>query len=171
MFVGGRADQALGTQPTEAQEQALIAELEKVKPELTGSRVIVNARAGCRIILHGGPDADQVTEVRARFDKGLRNGRLTLGSTEDHRDHKGQRSLHHGRLTGMGDGIRVGLVCCASQKLQRPAPACELTSPSYSGRPPRTPKQPATGGYVLSAKNGLVHPDTKFVSLATASSD
>lgn len=55
--------------PSDAQEQALIAELEKVKPELTGSRAIVNARAGCRTILQGGPDAEQATEVRARFGK------------------------------------------------------------------------------------------------------
>lgn len=55
--------------PSDAQEQALVAELEKVKPELTGRQAIVGARAGCRAILAGGPDAAQVAEVRARFDK------------------------------------------------------------------------------------------------------
>ncbi|MET1087873.1 MAG: DUF6884 domain-containing protein [Arthrobacter sp.] len=54
----------------------------------------------------------------------------------------------------MGDGIRVGLVGCASQELQRPAPARDLYISQLFRK--------ASAHAEATAKNGLVHPDTKF---------
>lgn len=59
-----------------------------------------------------------------------------------------------------GDACTVGLVACASRKLQRPAPARELyisqlfrKASAYAGRT-------CDRWYILSARHGLVHPDT-----------
>lgn len=60
----------------------------------------------------------------------------------------------------MGDGIRVGLVGCASQKLQRPAPARELYVSQLFRKASAYAETTCDRWYVLSAKHGLVHPDT-----------
>lgn len=60
----------------------------------------------------------------------------------------------------MGDGIRVGLVGCASQKLQRPAPARDLYVSQLFRKASAYAQATCDRWYVLSAKHGLVHPDT-----------
>jgi hypothetical protein len=57
-------------------------------------------------------------------------------------------------------GITVGLVGCASQKLQRPAPARELYVSPLFKKASAYAEATCDRWYVLSALHGLVHPDT-----------
>jgi hypothetical protein len=54
----------------------------------------------------------------------------------------------------------VGLVGCASQKLKRPAPARELYVSQLFKKASAYAELTCDRWYVLSAKHGLVHPDT-----------
>ena len=54
----------------------------------------------------------------------------------------------------------VGLVACASQKLQRPAPARELYVSQLFKKASAYAGLTCDRWYILSAKHGLVHPDT-----------
>ena len=56
-------------------------------------------------------------------------------------------------------GITVGLVGCASQKLQRPAPARELYVSQLFKKASAYAELTCDRWYILSAKHGLVHPD------------
>lgn len=56
-------------------------------------------------------------------------------------------------------GITVGLVGCASQKLQRPAPARELYVSQLFKKTSAYAEATCDRWYILSAKHGLVHPD------------
>jgi hypothetical protein len=60
----------------------------------------------------------------------------------------------------MGTPITVGLVGCASQKLKRPAPARELYVSQLFKKASAYAELTCDRWYVLSAKHGLVHPDT-----------
>ena len=53
----------------------------------------------------------------------------------------------------------IGLVGCASQKLQRPAPARDLYVSSLFRKASAYAEQECDRWYILSAKHGLVHPD------------
>lgn len=55
---------------------------------------------------------------------------------------------------------RVGLVGCAAAKLQRPAPARELYTSQLFRKAAAWCEAHTDQWYVLSAKHGLVHPDT-----------
>lgn len=55
---------------------------------------------------------------------------------------------------------RVGLVGCASSKLQRPAPARDLYTSQLFRKASAYAEATCERWYVLSAKHGLVHPDT-----------
>ena len=55
---------------------------------------------------------------------------------------------------------RVGLVGCASSKLQRPAPARELYTSQLFRKASAYAAATCDRWYILSAKHGLVHPDT-----------
>lgn len=59
-----------------------------------------------------------------------------------------------------GMTITVGLVGCASQKLQRPAPARELYVSQLFRKASAYAEATCDRWYILSAKHGLVHPDT-----------
>jgi hypothetical protein len=59
-----------------------------------------------------------------------------------------------------GTTLRVGLVGCASQKLQRPAPARELYVSQLFRKASAYAEATCDRWYILSAKHGLVHPDT-----------
>jgi hypothetical protein len=54
----------------------------------------------------------------------------------------------------------VGLVACASQKLQRPAPARELYVSQLFKKASAYAGLTCDRWYILSAKHGLVHPET-----------
>lgn len=56
--------------------------------------------------------------------------------------------------------MKVGLVGCASQKLQRPAPARELYVSQLFRKASAYVEANTDRWYILSAKHGLVHPDT-----------
>jgi hypothetical protein len=60
----------------------------------------------------------------------------------------------------MGTPITIGLVGCASQKLKRPAPARELYVSQLFKKASAYADATCDRWYVLSAKHGLVHPDT-----------
>jgi hypothetical protein len=60
----------------------------------------------------------------------------------------------------MSGTLRVGLVGCASQKLQRPAPARELYVSQLFRKASAYAEATCDRWYILSAKHGLVHPDT-----------
>lgn len=60
----------------------------------------------------------------------------------------------------MSNEITVGLVGCASQKLKRPAPARELYVSQLFKKASAYAEATCDRWYVLSAKHGLVHPDT-----------
>lgn len=60
----------------------------------------------------------------------------------------------------MGDGIKVGLVGCAAQKLQHPAPARDLYISQLFRKASAYAEATCDRWYILSAKHGLVHPDT-----------
>ncbi|MBT2549736.1 hypothetical protein J7I85_15680 [Arthrobacter sp. ISL-65] len=59
-----------------------------------------------------------------------------------------------------GDTYRVGLVACASQKLQRPAPARDIYVSQLFRKASAYAEKTWDRWYVLSAKHGLVRPDT-----------
>lgn len=56
--------------------------------------------------------------------------------------------------------VTIGFVGCASQKLRRPAPARELYVSSLFKKASAYAQATCDRWYVLSAKHGLVHPDT-----------
>jgi hypothetical protein len=56
--------------------------------------------------------------------------------------------------------LTIGLVGCASQKLNRPAPARELYVSQLFKKASAYAEATCDRWYVLSAKHGLVHPDT-----------
>jgi hypothetical protein len=60
----------------------------------------------------------------------------------------------------MSTAITVGLVGCASQKLKRPAPARELYVYQLFKKASAYAELTCDRWYLLSAKHGLVHPDT-----------
>jgi hypothetical protein len=60
----------------------------------------------------------------------------------------------------MSNEITVGLVGCGSQKLERPAPARELYISQLFKKASAYAELTCDRWYVLSAKHGLVHPDT-----------
>ena len=60
----------------------------------------------------------------------------------------------------MSNEITVGLVGCASQKLKRPAPARDLYVSQLFKKASAYAEATCDRWYVLSAKHGLVHPDT-----------
>lgn len=55
---------------------------------------------------------------------------------------------------------RIGLVACASQKLKRPAPARHLYNSTLFRKASAYAAAQCDQWYILSAKHGLVHPDT-----------
>jgi hypothetical protein len=59
----------------------------------------------------------------------------------------------------MSDEITVGLVGCASQKLERPAPARELYVSQLFKKASAYAELTCDRWYVLSAKHGLLRPD------------
>jgi hypothetical protein len=59
-----------------------------------------------------------------------------------------------------GGTLTVGLVGCASQKLGRPAPARELYISQLFKKASAYAEASCDRWYILSAKHGLVHPDT-----------
>lgn len=59
----------------------------------------------------------------------------------------------------MSAQYRVGLVGCASSKLQRPAPARELYTSQLFRKASAYAEQTCDRWYILSGKYGLVHPD------------
>lgn len=70
----------------------------------------------------------------------------------------GPAAAHMGSMATTG--ITVGLVGCASQKLQRPAPARELYVSQLFKKASVYAEATCDRWFVLSAKHGLVHPDT-----------
>jgi hypothetical protein len=61
----------------------------------------------------------------------------------------------------MSQPLVVGLVSCSKRKLCQPAPAKELYNPSYVfSRSVRYVESCCDEWWVLSARHGLVHPDT-----------
>ena len=60
----------------------------------------------------------------------------------------------------MSSTITIGLVGCASQKLRRPAPARDLYVSQLFRKASAYAELTCDRWYVLSAKHGLVHPDT-----------
>ena len=58
------------------------------------------------------------------------------------------------------EACTVGLVACASRKLQRPAPARDLYVSPLFKKASVYAEQTCDRWYVLSAMHGLVHPDT-----------
>lgn len=60
----------------------------------------------------------------------------------------------------MTSPLTIGLVGCASQKLKRPAPARELYVSQLFKKASAYAELTCDRWYVLSAKHGLVHPDT-----------
>lgn len=60
----------------------------------------------------------------------------------------------------MSGSTPVGLVGCASAKLKRPAPARELYTSALFRKASAYAEETCERWYVLSAKHGLVHPDT-----------
>ncbi|MCU1510458.1 MAG: hypothetical protein JWO34_298 [Arthrobacter sp.] len=60
----------------------------------------------------------------------------------------------------MSTAITVGLVGCASQKLKRPAPTRELYVYQLFKKASAYAELTCDRWYLLSAKHGLVHPDT-----------
>jgi hypothetical protein len=60
----------------------------------------------------------------------------------------------------LSDGITVGLVGAASQNLQRPAPARDLYASQLFRKASAYAEAICDRWYILSAKHGLVHPDT-----------
>ncbi|MFE6967114.1 DUF6884 domain-containing protein [Agromyces sp. NPDC057679] len=54
----------------------------------------------------------------------------------------------------------IGLVGCAGQKLQRPAPARDLYVSQLFRKTSAYVERHCDAWYILSAKHGLVHPDT-----------
>lgn len=72
-------------------------------------------------------------------------------------DSRASSTLAHASEVGV---FRVGLVGCASQKLQRPAPARELYCSQLFRKAAAYVEQTCDRWYILSAKHGLVHPDT-----------
>jgi hypothetical protein len=60
----------------------------------------------------------------------------------------------------MTNAITVGLVGCAAQKLQRPAPARDLYVSQLFKKASAYAEKTCDRWYILSAKHGLVHPDT-----------
>lgn len=58
------------------------------------------------------------------------------------------------------ESYKVGLIGCASQKLRRAAPARELYVSQLFKKASAYAEQTCDRWYVLSAKHGLVHPDT-----------
>ncbi|QYF88469.1 DUF6884 domain-containing protein [Arthrobacter sp. PAMC25284] len=59
-----------------------------------------------------------------------------------------------------GTILTVGLVGCASQKLTRPAPARELYVSQLFKKASAYAEATCDRWYVLSARHGLIHPDT-----------
>lgn len=59
----------------------------------------------------------------------------------------------------MAQGTRVGLVACASQKLERPAPARELYVSQLFKKASAYAEATCDRWYILSAKHGLIRPD------------
>lgn len=59
-----------------------------------------------------------------------------------------------------GRVITVGLVACGARKLQRPAPARELYTSQLFKKASAYAELTCERWYVLSARHGLVHPDT-----------
>jgi hypothetical protein len=59
----------------------------------------------------------------------------------------------------MAKGTRVGLVACASQKLDRPAPARALYVSQLFRKASAYAEATCDRWYVLSAKHGLIRPD------------
>jgi hypothetical protein len=57
-------------------------------------------------------------------------------------------------------GITVGLVACAAAKLDHPAPARELYVSQLFRKASAYAEATCDRWYVLSAKHGLIHPDT-----------
>lgn len=62
--------------------------------------------------------------------------------------------------TGSDFLTRVGLVGCSSTKLSRPAPARELYTSALFRKASEYAERTCDRWFVLSAKHGLVHPDT-----------
>lgn len=60
----------------------------------------------------------------------------------------------------MTSPLTIGLVGCASQKLKRPAPARQLYVSPLFKKASAYAELTCDRWYVLSAKHGLVHPDT-----------
>lgn len=60
----------------------------------------------------------------------------------------------------MTSPLTIGLVGCASQKLKRPAPARELYVSQLFKKASAYAEMTCDRWYILSAKHGLVHPDT-----------
>lgn len=64
-------------------------------------------------------------------------------------------------MAGTGsEKVRIGLVGCASQKLQRPAPARDIYVSQLFKKASAYAEKTCDRWYILSAKHGLVHPDT-----------
>lgn len=59
----------------------------------------------------------------------------------------------------MAKGTRIGLVACASQKLDRPAPARELYVSQLFRKASAYAEATCGRWYILSAKHGLIRPD------------
>lgn len=59
----------------------------------------------------------------------------------------------------MTKGTRVGLVACASQKLDRPAPARDLYVSQLFKKASAYAEATCDRWYILSAKHGLIRPD------------
>lgn len=59
-----------------------------------------------------------------------------------------------------GGTLTVGLVACASRKLQHPAPARDLYVSQLFRKASAYAEQTCDRWYILSAKHGLVHPDS-----------
>lgn len=64
--------------------------------------------------------------------------------------------------TGVSRNVLVGLVACSSQKLQHPAPARELYVSALFTKASAYAEQSCDRWYVLSAKHGLVRPETSL---------
>lgn len=65
--------------------------------------------------------------------------------------------MEHNKGSGQ---YRIGLVGCAASKLDRPAPAGELYTSQLFRKASAYAAATCDHWYILSAKHGLVHPDT-----------
>ncbi|MDQ0619218.1 DUF6884 domain-containing protein [Arthrobacter globiformis] len=61
-----------------------------------------------------------------------------------------------------GEPCTIGLVACASQKLQRPAPARELYVSQWFKKASAYAELTCDRWYILSAKHGLIYPDQEL---------